>query len=141
MSRCSQTVSRRRLTPWKVCSAVFSSAGEAPTLATTARAAVALAMLCAPRRGTKKSPQGAPSLSKVKEAPRFVGLMSTARQDGGGGGRLGQEIFEGVSHRVQVGVDISMVELHGSEHRERRLEVDKLGALVEKRGVVFVPFQ
>ena len=49
------------------------------------------------------------------------------------------EFAEGILDCLLVGKDIGVVELHRSQNHDLRAVVQKLGLLVEERGVVFVP--
>ncbi len=57
------------------------------------------------------------------------------------GGHCPNQVMELALDRCQVVKDVSVIELEVVEHRSPRAVMDKLAALVEKGGVVFVGFQ
>src|SRR5436190_399478 len=91
-----------------------------------ARAATALRTLCSPASPwpRRNSPSGWPSRASWKLQPSARDERDQARERG--------------LHRLQVGVDVGVVELEVADDGHVRVVVDELGPLVEERGVVLV---
>ena len=144
--------------------------GRNPDVSRDRNGGVALRTLCAPTSGTSKVPYGAPrtpDLEPRRRASRLeivrLPIQALGCAEGldsrlGGAGQPARplavsakqqqaaprhEVHEAAKrqrHRLDVGIDVGVIELNVVDDRDVRQVLEELGGLVEERAVVFVAF-